>query len=378
MRVKLSALLCPVSVLWLVCLGSEAQSQTAVVIPDTLLVQPKPALDLSPVATLHRGASVTLEFSSTGDEGVAWCGISIPGKEIPVTGYVRCSDLNYRPPSAVVPSSSPAQEPETAERSVAYSPAAIEHLLQLAGLHDQLRRVLDNGALGKALAIRGTTPAQAAELSRIMSQVFTPDVFLDPIRRELRSAYDPVLFPQVVNWYQTPLARRVTAAETRASAPEHLPQFLAYARRLREKLPPRERLELANRLDAAVDISALQLEMVRSLLTAVAQRLNPKLAPANRLDASRLEGIMQALETQRPALKQLAVAKVLYTYDIVPDKDFAEYVQFWESEPGRWFRNAYMRGSLQAVQAAALQMTDLIVRSADKSRSGARRSRIQQ
>ena len=103
--------------------------------------------------------------------------------------------------------------------------------------------------------------------------------------------------------------------------------------------------------------------MVESVLRGLAERLNPTLPPAKRLDEQQLQAIVQGVERQRPLLKEMALARFLFVYDSVSDEDLGEYVQFWESEAGQWFRTLYVRASIEGVKRAALVMTDALTQS---------------
>jgi hypothetical protein len=196
-----------------------------------------------------------------------------------------------------------------------------------------------------------------------MQRAFTPETFLDPVRMELRKHYSPAKLQLLLDWYRTPLARRVTAAEVRASSPHNAGHFLAYADQLRRQPPPIHRLQLVKRLDAVVDLSTLQMAMVQSVLRAMAERMNPKLPPAKRLGEQQLQAIVQGVERQRPLLKEMALARLLFVYESVSDVDLGEYVRFWETDAGGWFRTLYYRASLEGVKRAAIVMTDILSQS---------------
>jgi hypothetical protein len=302
----------------------------------------------------------------TGDTAGAWCSIAF-GQEPRQSGYVRCDDLEQQqsPPAAnpVQQSAAAASSPASSSSSPpATSESIINELIRISGMETQFRQMSDTTAVAAGLRSRGVSSAEAAQVLRAMERAFTPEVFLRPIRNQLRSSYNPVFVQQVLNWYRTPVAQRVTDAEIRASDPRNAQRFIAYTKQLETHPPAAERLALVRRLDAIVDLSEIQFAVVRAVLRGIAARLNPALSAKNRLTDARLENIMEGLEQQRPAFRELMLARYLYSYQQVSDFDLREYVQFWETEPGRWFRNAYLRGSLEGVQRAALRMTDLLLK----------------
>jgi hypothetical protein len=96
--------------------------------------------------------------------------------------------------------------------------------------------------------------------------------------------------------------------------------------------------------------------------------VNPKLPPEKRLGEQQLQAILRGVERQRPMLKELAIARLLFVYKSVSDEDLRHYVEFWESDEGGWFRTLYIRASIEGVKRAALMMTDMLSRSQAKQR----------
>ncbi|HET8547617.1 MAG TPA: SH3 domain-containing protein [Bryobacteraceae bacterium] len=339
------------------------QNAQATVVPPSVTIRAKPSADSSTVATLRRGDIVSVDFRMTGDAAGPWCSITF-GQESQ-TGYVRCSDLHQRQP-ATQPSAAtriaPSSVPTTSE-------AAINEALSLSGIEKQFQQLANVASVGEALRARGLGPAEAAQAAQAMHSAFTPEVFLRPIRQQLRVRADPALLRKVLEWYRTPLAQRVTAAETRATAPENAQRFFDFVRRLPNQPPPAERVALVRRLDAVADLSEIQYAVVRAVLRGIAARVNPTLAPKKRLDESRLESLMRTLEQQRPAFKELTLARYLYMYQTVSDYDLREYIAFWETDAGRWFRDASFRGGLEGIEMAALRMVDLLIQAMPNRRA---------
>jgi hypothetical protein len=340
-----------------------AATPNATVIEDALAVHARPSTESAVVHMLKRDEAVTIAMSWSGEGGVMWCRISTQAAAA-TSGYVACSGLRQL--------SAPTPAPTASPRSITQSTtpemeARIEHLLKLSGVSSQIRQFTQLQALQSSIQTRGVSPNEAARVASIIRGSFTPEIFLEPIRRELRNQYSLTMVERLLEWYRTPVARSVTATEIRMSSPESANRFAAFADRLRSDPPSSLRLDLVKRLDAVVDLSELQMSMAKSVLRAVAEHLNPQLPPARRVTEKQLQAIVQAVEQQRPMIKERTLARLLFIYDSVSDQDLQEYVQFWESESGQWFRTLYLRASLEGVQRAALSMINALSRSEPKN-----------
>ena len=53
---------------------------------------------------------------------------------------------------------------------------------------------------------------------------------------------------------------------------------------------------------------------------------------------------------------------MLFTYRAVPDKELSDYVQFYESDPGKWFVQVFRKGFLDAISAAATRGAEEMTR----------------
>jgi hypothetical protein len=75
-----------------------AATPVFIVVNDTLNVYAKPAGNSTVLHSLKRDDSVSVDFSSVGDDGTSWCAITVAGSSS-TSGYVPCSGIRQQVPS---------------------------------------------------------------------------------------------------------------------------------------------------------------------------------------------------------------------------------------------------------------------------------------
>ena len=157
-------------------------------------------------------------------------------------------------------------------------------------------------------------------------------------------------------WLRSPLGVRVTVLDAQAATPEGQAAIRRYAETLTQRPPEALRLELATRFRAATGEAQLDLELMMRAMLTVAQGLQVALPPEQRSDPAALR---QRVEIQRSALRpiveQMTLASFLYRYRGVSNTELTRYLQFVESDAGRWFHRTSGEAVLEAVATTSAQ-----------------------
>jgi len=126
-------------------------------------------------------------------------------------------------------------------------------------------------------------------------------------------------------------------------------------------VPPAARVDLVQRQEAIVRSAALQMEMSVIAFKAVLRALEPAVPAEKRPTTREVEFAERTLRAQQEALNRAALVRALFTYRALSDEELATYVDFSESDAGRWFVAAQRKGLIDAMRiamdAAARQMT---------------------
>jgi len=195
----------------------------------------------------------------------------------------------------------------------------------------------------------GQVPPMVAEtIGQIVSSSFRAEDIERRIVTGLEENLSDAQLTAVRDWYETPVAQKISAAEIEASAPETWQQVRAQAPALNKKYQGTERALMFDRFDrasrateSAVDTSiAVQLGMA----TAMA---------ALSTDSVHYEQLRQRIEGQRSMLRGVMEQQVydsyLYTYRNISNQELDLYLDFLESDAGSAFSRVVTDSIQQAI-----------------------------
>jgi hypothetical protein len=198
------------------------------------------------------------------------------------------------------------------------------------------------------------------------------DELYELIREEFSQYVDDTKVKEVLGWYRTPLARRLTELEvaftTSPNRERELAQFIA---RLRVEQLDLRRVELIQRLDAASGATKTSVELLMAVAQAVLRVADPYLPASRRLKPGQLESQARQLRLQsEEVLRQANTISMLYVYRSLEDGDIARYIQFLESDAGTWFGGAVRKATVTAFGAIIERTAHELVRAVPVERWG--------
>lgn len=179
-------------------------------------------------------------------------------------------------------------------------------------------------------------PVVAETVGHLVSSSFNADKIEQQVEDALAEGLTDKQLEAVANWYKTPVAKKISAAEIAASAPAVWQDIQASAPALNKKYKGTERAKLFDRFDRASRATESAVD------TTVAVQLGLATAMAAfSPDSANYEQLKKRIEGQRSALRGVVGQQVydsyLYTYEKISDQEMNLYVDFLESEPGLAF-----------------------------------------
>jgi hypothetical protein len=230
----------------------------------------------------------------------------------------------------------------------------MDEIFFLSGLEDQL--ALIGEGLGEALTpqLQQLPPAQGETIQRVVLSEFNADALQRGVERHLERAHDPRYAGTVLAWLRSPLGRRITKLDVAAARPEGMRAMQAYAEAIASNPAPATRVGLVTELDAATGMTDFTLDATLSSATATAIGINGAQPPAQRLDESELRAALEAQRSAlRPEIQKVTMVSMLYSYQDLSDEELARYIEFSESEPGRWYHDVVKRALLNTLTDAS-------------------------
>ncbi len=195
-------------------------------------------------------------------------------------------------------------------------------------------------------------PEDKARVIRILTDAFRPDVLYSAVRSAFRSNFDAQRMDVVMDKLRSPLFRKIAALELAASEPGARQDLERFAMGLQSDIPPPARVALIQRHEAVMRSADLQIEMAIIASQAVSRSLEPVLTPAQRPTGRESDAAERKLRSQQDPLTRAALVRWLYTYRALTSEELATYVEFGESDAGRWFAATQRKGLLDAMRAA--------------------------
>ncbi len=187
---------------------------------------------------------------------------------------------------------------------------------------------------------------------RILTDAFRPDVLYSAVRGAFRSNFDAQRMDVVMEKLRSPLFRKIAAMELAAGEPGARQDLERFAMGLQGDIPAPARVSLIQRQEAVMRSAELQIDMAIIAAQAVGRSLEPVLSPTQRPTGREMDAAERMLRSQQDALTRAALVRWLYTYRALTTEELATYVEFNESDAGRWFAATQRKGLLEAMRAA--------------------------
>ena len=195
-------------------------------------------------------------------------------------------------------------------------------------------------------------PEDKARVIRILTDAFRPDVLYSAVRGAFRSNFDAERMDVVMEKLRSPLFKKIAAMELATTEPGAQPDLERFAMGLQGDIPAPARVSLVQRQEAAMRSAELQIDMAVIAAKAVGRSLEALLSPAQRATGREMDAAERQLRSQQNALTRAALVRWLYTYRALTTEELTTYVEFNESDAGRWFSATQRKGLLEAMRAA--------------------------
>lgn len=238
--------------------------------------------------------------------------------------------------------------------SVASEQAAkqAEAIVRHAGLDHQLDRLAKQLVQLVLRQARDLPPEDSERLDLALRENLTGDALREAMLTAIAARYKARHADVTLAWLRSPLGIRITALDTLTATPEGRAGIREYAKTLAQSPPEEGPLERARRFAAATGEAELELELMTAATFTATQVFEAALPPERRTDPAELR---QRLEVRKsasgPVVAQMMLASFLYRYRDLSNDELTRYLQFVESDAGRWFHRIIGKAVLEAVAA---------------------------
>jgi hypothetical protein len=186
---------------------------------------------------------------------------------------------------------------------------------------------------------------------------FGADALQREVEKHLERAYQPRHAVRVLQWLRSPTGRRIAKLDLAAAKPEGAAALEHYARNLETDPPPVTRVSLIRQLDAATGMTDFTVDAALTSALATALGANAALPPANRGAESEIRAAVEAQRNAlRPEIEMMITASMLYSYQSLGDGELLSYIDFSNSEAGRWYHESVKRALLNTLEGASTRV----------------------
>lgn len=201
-------------------------------------------------------------------------------------------------------------------------------------------------------------PFLVNSIGAVVSTAFSGADIERQVVEDLRGGLSDAQLQAVADWYQTPLAKRISEAEISASSPSAWKEVQASGAALVKEYQGTELAGLFDRYDDAARATESAVDTAIAMQFSMAAAMNA-MKGANAVPVDQLR---QQLESQRTMLRgqvgQQVYTGYLYTYNEFTAEELRQYMRFLESDAGA----AFTRISTQSIQKALMDPVDMISR----------------
>ena len=191
-------------------------------------------------------------------------------------------------------------------------------------------------------------PMMANTIGNIVSSGFNSEDIEQQIIKDLQAKLTDSQLQAVHDWYETPVARKISSAEIAASEPSAWPKIQSSAMELNSRYKGTRKAEMFDRFDRAARATESAVD------TTIAVQLGLATAMAAfSSDSANYEQLRQRIESQRSMLRGVVGQQVydsyLYTYQNIGGQEMDLYLEFLESSAGSAFSKVVTNSIQQAI-----------------------------
>ena len=221
----------------------------------------------------------------------------------------------------------------------------LDKLLLLSGMTKQVGEFPGLVKAGVMQGVQQGASIPENEVSLILhsaDKTILPSVILAEIRHSLEKSLSNEDIEKLLEWYESDIGKRITAAEEKASTPEAYQQMMNSAQQL---LADTKRVEVAARLDELLGATDMAMEIQEFSGVAVYSAIMTAIAPDQELNLDAYKSQMAAMQPQmRANIQQLVAVSFVYSYQEIDDDSLAAYEAFLNRSITKQFNDSTIKG----------------------------------
>jgi hypothetical protein len=196
-------------------------------------------------------------------------------------------------------------------------------------------------------------------LAQTLDAAFSPETFAKPIRQALLDDYDGDSLIRVLAWYRSATGRKVARLEQAATEPGIAQARKVYLAGLENKQPSDYRLVLIFSLDEASRASEGTFAAEKAAVNGWNRGIEQILSGPEHQEVAQTQVALDVFRAQiRDMVTDDVLREMLHTYREASDVELRAYVEFLESDAGKWFFKTVYQGQQAVVEKSVDKVAD--------------------
>ncbi len=199
--------------------------------------------------------------------------------------------------------------------------------------------------------------AKLEKLLEATETSFVSSNMLEQVKRNLVQQLPPADLPALLTWYESPVARKISAGEANASTPEAYEFISINGASL---LQDQQRVAAAERIEEILKMTDFSMKLQKQTGVAAIAAILSAQQPQQPIKMNEISSMIQAqLEQLRPQLKQQIIMSAVYSYKDISLKSLSQYESFLKTPHAQRFHQATMAGLAQAIESAVTDWVEV-------------------
>ena len=190
------------------------------------------------------------------------------------------------------------------------------------------------------------------ELVGLAEKLFGADELVGDVRDRMVGQVTPAHLDAVIEFYSSPLGRKLVAMEVGASGPESQVKIETEGATLYADIKNNnpERLNSFDRIEKAIRMEDMMSSMIMNMSYAMISGMaGTSMLPQQLTDEQIAALVNQQIQASRGMIRQFLNNFFAYTYRNATNEDLKGYADFAETEGGRAFNSALVRAMIDAM-----------------------------
>lgn len=216
------------------------------------------------------------------------------------------------------------------------SDAEVTQYMALSGIDSALNSIpAQMSAMNQQMQMTAKDPAQSQKVMDLLLNAWQFEDVKLVVSEHVKDNFSANEMQKLLTWLNSDLARRIKAAELKASAPSFNQDFMTYMATLQTTPPTTSRVKVIRNFVEVTNLVDHSLKIVMAVAKGTIEGLMVA-NPGQGVDEAQIQAQMSQMELMmRPALEQQMIMVSYFIYDQLTEQEIQQYTTFYQQPLGK-------------------------------------------